>query len=248
MRLKQKETQERLHLFLQRSPMSMSALRPGPERRASLHRGGFLNSPDRPFTWDEWDDTFNDLVPNGQGRTVAQVMLDWLLLLQENPRTKQFIWLYGPTGVGKTHIACVTAMLWSLAHDVEAAYCNWSTRLAEIKDSFNGWAASEGLIAEQTADILVMDDMGAERVTLYNLECLYRIVESRRGRPTIFTANYRIADYLARLHASHRRDDDAKAVHYQALKIEDRLQTGQGGYLLCEVSVLSKQGSYRRLA
>jgi len=247
MKAKQKETLARLRLFLRNSPASSSAFLPGQERRTSLHRQGFLDNPDRPFTWDNWDDTFNDLVPNGKGRTVAQVMIDWLLRLQEDPAAKRFVWLYGPTGMGKTHIACITATLWSLAYDVDAVYCNWSTRLAEIKDSFNGWSASEGLTSERHAGVTVMDDMGAERVTLFNLECLYQIVESRRGRPTIFTANYRVEDYCNRLHASDRRDDDGAAVHYQALKIADRLQQGQGGYLLSEVGVQSKKGSYRRL-
>ena len=178
---------------------------------------------------------------------MAQVLLDWLLDMQGDPAFKRYIWLHGPTGMGKTHIASAVAVLWSLAYDVDAVYCNWATKLAEIKDSFNGWSAAEGLAAEQHAGILVMDDMGAERVTLYNLECLYRIVDSRRGRPTVFTSNYKVENYLKRLRCSDRRDDDKHAVRFQAEKIEDRMQSGQGGYLLGEVQVQSKKGSYRRL-
>ena len=226
--------------MLQNSTTSGNPFTPGFERRSQLQASGLLA-----YTWDDWDDDYNDPVANGQNRTVAQVMLDYLKYLA-NGGPKQHVWLRGPPGCGKTHIACVTATLWALVRDIDAVYCNWASRLAEIKDSFNGWTA-EGLEVEQHTGILVLDDMGAERVTLFNEECLYRIIESRHRCPIIFTSNYTIEHYTARLKVSDRRDDNADSVKYQAQKIEDRLQTGQGGVLLTEVSVLSNKGSYRRL-
>jgi len=245
---KKEETLARLRAFLTSSPTPSAVLRPDWRSRARLRAAGFIDNPSRPFTWDGWDDTYNDIIREKGSRTVAQLMLDWLLYLQDKTidQKRYYLWLHGPTGTGKTHIASVAAILWSLAYDVVPVYANWAIRLAEIKASFNGWTGVSHLEEEQRAGVLVLDDLGAERVTLFNLEMLYGIIESRRGLPTIITSNYKVEDYAKRLHTSDRGEDDKTAVAAMAGKIEDRLQLGQGGYLCWELPVRSKQGSYRR--
>ena len=220
---------------------------PTVEMVRELRAAGFIGNPDRPFTWDDWDDEYNDLVPNGKDRTPAQVMLSWLIYLSKTPYGGRYlIWLYGETGIGKTHLACITAVWWAIGMGVTPVYSNWSIRLGAIKDSFsNGYAGAQRLDMEEHAGILVLDDLGAERVTLFNLEALYRIAESRRGRPTIVTSNQCVSDYCKRIHHSDRLDDEKYAVLALADKIEDRLQTGAGGYLLWEIPIKAKE-SYRR--
>ena len=241
---KLEETLERFHTFLKNSPEHLNELsQVSPQKRFELIRQGFLDHAVRPYDWIGWDDTFNKPVGD---RTVAQVGLDWLMYLQNQPE-KYHIWLFGDPGMGKTHLACVLAVLWFIAQDTSIAYCNWAQKLAQIRQSYGGGQTAGDLETERRARILVLDDMGAERTTLWSLEMLYDMLEDRRGRPTIYTSNFAVKDYTKRLYSSHRRDDDQVAVEMLAAKIDDRLSFGVGGYLLSEINFDSDRGSYRRL-
>lgn len=228
-----------------RSPEHTDGLLVSVRKRAHLKARGFIDNPNRPYTWQDWDDTFNAPVKNGHDRSVAQVGFDWLASLSSN--AKKMIWFKGQTGMGKTHLACVLAVFYAIIEDKNLAYCNWAQRLGEIRDSYNGHSSAEHLMVEQNADILVLDDLGAERVTLWMLEMLYRLLESRRGRPTIITSNYPINAYCKRLYKSDKNSDEPAAVEGLAAKIDDRLKTGRGGYLIAEIGFTSQHGSYRRV-
>ena len=82
----------------------------------------------------------------------------------------------------------------------QVRFANVRQLLAQIRRSFSAGAAhdpTEELIA---ADLLVLDDLGAERRTDWALETLATLVEERyvAERVTIVTSNYRPSE-LARL-------------------------------------------------
>lgn len=170
-------------------------------------------------------------------------MLDWLLWMQGGG-SKAHVWLYGPTGRGKTHLAVATAVIWSLAQGVTAMYTNWADRLGAIKESYSNGFSAGPLQDEISAGILVMDDVGTERCTHYNNEALYRVVNGRQGRPTIWTSNWCLGGFRGKILKSDRREDDQAAVKVLGEKIGDRLSEGKGGYLAGVFRVDAEQ-SYR---
>lgn len=222
------------------------ALEPTTDQFTHLIARGFIDNPNRDYLWENWDDNFNLPVKNGSDRTVAQVGFDWLRSLPDHG--KRIIWFKGETGMGKTHLACSLAVFYSVVEEKTLAYCNLADKLGKIRDGFGNNANAEHFGIEQSAGILVIDDIGTERNTLWVLEMMYRLIESRRGRPTIITSNFTVAEYCRRLYKSSRKDDDPIAIKMAATKIDDRLKQGKGGLLVAEVMFSSKIGSYRRIA
>jgi hypothetical protein len=245
---KHKETLGRLRHLLDTSPCGPGAFNISPAKHLELSRAGLLNNSRLPFDWDSWDDSYNHPVVNGSNRTPAQVMLDWMIWIadRDDKARKFHIWLYGPTGRGKTHLAVVAAVMWSLLQDVSAMYTNWPDRLGAIKESYSNGFSAGPLVDEINAGILVMDDLGTERVTQYNLEALYRVVDRRQGRPTIWTSNWQLSAFKSKVLHSDRRDDDQQAVKDLGTKIGDRLSQGRGGYLATSFLV-NADVSYREL-
>lgn len=90
--------------------------------------------------------------------------------------------LFGGVGTGKTHTAaCIANEL--LEHGVSVVM----TSLVKLIDG-----GAEDICSRMSSiDLLVLDDLGAERSTDYALEQVYNIVDSRyrAGLPVIYTTN-----------------------------------------------------------
>jgi DNA replication protein len=103
--------------------------------------------------------------------------------------------LSGPAGIGKTHLAAVL-----LRHVITATSCRglfYTTKelLYRIRQSYNATiqaTESEILQPIMTCDVLVLDDLGEERVTEWVAETMSLIVNARynANRPIICTTNY----------------------------------------------------------
>lgn len=93
----------------------------------------------------------------------------------------QGLLLRGRPGSGKTHIA-VGIMKEILRRGFTVHYTNFNDLLSRLRDTYNrGSAESEGeLLAEmEQADLLVLDDVGAEAATDWVRDRLYLIVNRR---------------------------------------------------------------------
>jgi hypothetical protein len=244
--VKREETVARLKELLRVSPYG--ELRMTMERFVCLSRGGLVNNPRLPFDWDSWDDEYNGPVPNGRDRTPAQFVLDWMLWLVGNDEDPKFhLWMHGPTGRGKTHLAVAMATIWAITQEVSGRITNWSTRLDALKESFSSGEEVDPFSEEIGTDILVMDDVGTERVTLFNLKALYRIVDGRQGKPTIWTSNWTLEAFHKKILQSDKPTDDRMAVMDLGTKIGDRLSWGKGGYVASRYFLVDAPVSYRRL-
>jgi len=98
--------------------------------------------------------------------------------------------LWGPTGTGKTHLAVAT-----LRNRMEAGATGAYLSAPEVVDRMRGdfgEAAQKVLDSVGSVDLLLIDDLGAERRTEYVLESVFRIIDRRLscGLPTIVTTNY----------------------------------------------------------
>jgi DNA replication protein DnaC len=102
--------------------------------------------------------------------------------------------LMGPSGVGKTHLA-VASLKELIRHGHGGLFCDYRELLKEIQASYN--AASEStemavLEPVRTAEILVMDDVGASKPSAWVLDIIGLVLNARYNerRTTILTTNY----------------------------------------------------------
>ena len=108
------------------------------------------------------------------------------------------LWFDGPVGTGKTSLAILVA---KAAKDAGRTYAVYPVPrlLAEIKRSFDRDASDTYLAFFRrlsTVDVLVLDDLGAEKQTEWVLEQLYSIVNERwqDKRSIVVTTNIPDAD------------------------------------------------------
>jgi len=103
--------------------------------------------------------------------------------------------LIGPPGIGKTHLAVSVLREVVTEKGGRGLYFDTRTLLSTIRSTYNPVTkASEADVLGRvmTADLLVLDDLGAERPTDWVEETMNLIVNTRYNdrKPTVFTTNY----------------------------------------------------------
>jgi DNA replication protein DnaC len=111
------------------------------------------------------------------------------------PVVQKGLMLIGPPGIGKTHIA--VSVLQQVIRRTGARGLYYDTRalLRDIRSTYNPvlhMAEMDVIRPVMEAELLVLDDLGAERLTDWVEETMSLIVNTRYNerRPTIFTSNY----------------------------------------------------------
>lgn len=98
--------------------------------------------------------------------------------------------IVGNVGVGKTYAAVAAARL---CHDqgMEVRFLPVGEMLDLLKAEMNGTGGAGALYALADVDVLVLDDVGAERPTDWTAERFYALVNRRwlEERPTVYTSN-----------------------------------------------------------
>lgn len=102
--------------------------------------------------------------------------------------------LMGPSGVGKTHLA-VAALRELLRRGHQALFCDYRELLKEIQASYNPASeSSEMSVLEpvRTAEILLLDDLGASKPSAWALDTIGLLLNARYNerRVTLLTTNY----------------------------------------------------------
>ena len=140
--------------------------------------------------------TFDSFTPKGgAGATAAQKRS----LSEAHAAAKVFAehpsgWLYlaGPTGVGKTHIAA-SIVSESIAQGREVLFRFVPDLLDDLRRSYGpaGGKSFDHIFSQvRDVDILVLDDFGAEASTAWAEEKLYQLIVHRHDSmmPTVFTS------------------------------------------------------------
>jgi DNA replication protein DnaC len=102
--------------------------------------------------------------------------------------------LYGPHGVGKTHLAVGILKAAIRAKGARGYFFETRELLRLVRDTYNRSVEEtemDVLAPVLHADLLVLDDLGAERTSEWVQETLGLVVNTRYNarRPTIFTSN-----------------------------------------------------------
>jgi len=103
------------------------------------------------------------------------------------------ILLMGPSGTGKTHLAC------AIVNALKDTHAVWFANVPMLLERMRTSNVSVDELL--SADLLVLDDIGSERETAWTVERLLLIVDTRLSnlKPTVFTTNYEIKDFEARV-------------------------------------------------
>jgi DNA replication protein DnaC len=101
----------------------------------------------------------------------------------------------GPPGVGKTHLAAAALGELIRRYRVHGRFVDFTSLLYQIQSTFDAGAAETKqsvLDPVVSTEVLVIDELGAQKPTPWVSEVLYLILNGRYTRrlPTIFTTNY----------------------------------------------------------
>ena len=111
------------------------------------------------------------------------------------------VMLYGKPGTGKTHLAAAIANA-RLASGNHAVFVTVPELLADIRETIGRKEdSSELLELVKDVELLIMDDMGAERLTDWVAEQMFSVINARlmRKKQTVVTTNYTPSDLISKM-------------------------------------------------
>lgn len=134
--------------------------------------------------------TFTDIVVTPENQKQIKLARRYVDKFSELYEKNQGLLFYGDVGTGKTHIACCIGN--ALMEKLVSVFATSFVKILQKSKGFKSTDDEDAYIAKMnSARLLILDDLGAERGTDYALEIVYNIIDTRyrSGKPMIVTTN-----------------------------------------------------------
>lgn len=149
--------------------------------------------------------TIDSFSVTAENKRSFEVATDYIKNFREYFTQGKGLYLEGPCGTGKTHLAIAIAL--AIINTGVPVICKTSIDiLGDIKRCYerNSEVTEEKVLeAYKTVDLLIIDDLGKEQVTEWSVPVLYSILNERYEAllPTIITTNYNTTALAEKLSA-----------------------------------------------
>ena len=167
-------------------------------RVATLRNRSGLSKRMKGYTLDNFDPGFS----RNTQKAFAKVM-DYIMGWKANQEGGRGLYFCGPVGVGKTHLAVAVMNEIITKKRVPSLFVTVPELLDNMRGAYNdpGRDIDEWMDSVKNADLLLLDDLGAERANEWVRERIFVIVNHRYREelPTIFTSNTGPKDLAAQL-------------------------------------------------
>ncbi|MET3828601.1 primosomal protein DnaI [Paenibacillus sp. DS2363] len=173
------------------------------------------------------DATFDDIEPDPQRLPAITAAVKFCSTFVPG-QTTEGLYLYGPMGVGKSLIAGAIAQ--ELAKcDIDVLMVYVPDFLLEVKDAIGSKTETveSKLDSLRTASVLILDDIGAETLTIWTRdEVIGPILQRRMERlPTIYTSNLTIKELRHHLaNVKDAKEMDRRQHEKKAERIIERIE------------------------
>ncbi len=111
------------------------------------------------------------------------------------------LFMHGATGLGKTHLALAIANT-AIERGHGVVYASAPNLFNALERERFGKGTGAGLSSDELdeAQLLIIDDLGAEFATQFTVSCTYNLINTRMlaGRPTIITTNLTMPEFEAK--------------------------------------------------
>jgi DNA replication protein DnaC len=147
-------------------------------------------------------DDFDVAFPGSTAESLSRALLYARKFVEEYPLERAGMLLTGPCGTGKTHLAAAMLKDLILQKGARCLFRGYSALLKQIQGTYSkqvvadeetGVVLTEYSILQDViqADVLVLDDLGAEKSSEWALSMLYHVINERYNdcRTTIITSN-----------------------------------------------------------
>lgn len=132
------------------------------------------------------------------------------------------LYLYGNFGIGKSYLMAYLAHRLSIARQLSTTMLHYPTFVVDIKNAIKDASVKEKIDQIKTAEVLVLDDIGAEQHSPWVRDDVLQVILQYRMQenlPTFFTSNFSFAD-LERHFAAGRTGDET----WQAKRVMERIR------------------------
>lgn len=132
------------------------------------------------------------------------------------------LYLFGNFGIGKSYLMAYLAHQLSSLHQLSTTMLHYPTFVVDIKNAIRDASVKEKVDDIKTAQVLVLDDIGAEQHSSWVRDDILQVILQYRMQenlPTFFTSNFSFAD-LERHFASGKTGDET----WQARRVMERIR------------------------
>ena len=132
------------------------------------------------------------------------------------------LYIYGDMGVGKSFMLAAMAHELSETKKVTTTIIHYPSFTIDVKNGIKDGTVKEQIDAVKQAEVLVLDDIGAEQFSSWIRDDVLQVILQHRmieELPTFFTSNYSFADLEAKL-SNGRQGDET----WQAKRVMERIR------------------------